>query len=211
MIPTSPPLLAPGFHAVPTGHVAAIVTALEMTTTPPGPPRPLPTEVGLRRVERPALDWYRRLFRAIGQAWLWTSRLTWSDETLAATVHAPEVEVGAVVPVGAELADAIGLVELDFRESGRCEIAFFGLVPGWTGRGLGRPLMQAALDRAWRAPGVERVWIHTCTLDDPRALGFYLSCGFKAYARQVEILPDPRLRGLLPMDAAPAHPVITDP
>jgi GNAT superfamily N-acetyltransferase len=207
MIPPAPPLLAPGFHGVPAGHVAAVVTALEMRTRPDAPPRPDPPDVETRLVRDVDLAWYRALFRKVGARWLWTSRLTWSDETLRATLDDPAVEVHAVVPVGGVDSEAIGLLELDFRETAACEIAFFGLTPGWTGRGIGRWLMTRALARAWRT-GVERVWVHTCTLDDPTALPFYLRSGFQAYARQVEILADPRLAGALSRSDAPQTPVI---
>lgn len=209
MIPSDPPLLAAGFHGVPDGHVAAIVTALEMTAPPP--PRPTRTDDGLvlQKVARPELRWYRALFRRIGSDWLWASRLEWSDEQLAATLHDRHVEIFAALPEGAGAPEnAIGLVELDLRYPPNCEIAFFGLVPGFTGKGFGRVMMDFALARAWAAPGVTRVWIHTCTLDDPLALPFYMRSGFRAFTRQVEILPDPRLSGGLPREAAARVPVI---
>jgi GNAT superfamily N-acetyltransferase len=202
VIPAHPPALAPGFHAVPPGHLAAVVTALEMTEPPPRTPSAFPPAVELERVPTPDLAWYRGLFRAVGADWLWTSRLAWDDARLAATLHHPAVEVYALRRGGADL----GLLELDFRAPDQCEIAFFGLVRSETGRGLGRAMMAAALARAWEPPAMRRVWVHTCTLDDPRAPGFYMAQGFRPYARQVEILPDPRLAGLLPADAAPGWP-----
>ena len=58
------------------------------------------------------------------------------------------------------------------------------------------------------ALGVRRVWVHTCTLDHPRALSFYLQAGFVAYERAVEVADDPRLTGEAPRTAAPHVPVI---
>jgi hypothetical protein len=52
------------------------------------------------------------------------------------------------------------------------------------------------------------VTVHTCTLDHPNALGFYLRSGFTPYARSVEIADDPRLHGVLPRSAAPHVPVM---
>jgi len=52
------------------------------------------------------------------------------------------------------------------------------------------------------------VWLHTCTLDSPAALTFYMKCGFRAYKRGIEVADDPRLRGLLPLDIAPQIPII---
>lgn len=206
MIPSSPPLLAAGFHAVPEGHLAAIVTALDMKAKPPAPPRKLPTGFSLERQVNPSIAWYRDLFRRIGAPWLWTSRLRMNDEALASVLSAPASEI-YLLRDGAG-AHGAGLLELDFSQEGQCEIAFFGLMEAYRHRGLGKAMMAFALETAWARTGIERVWIHTCTLDDPAALPFYRSFGFAPYARQVEILPDPRLAGLLPREMAPAHPLL---
>ena len=67
--------------------------------------------------------------------------------------------------------------------------------------------MAHTLMLAWRA-GVERVWVHTCTLDHPKALDFYRAQGFEPYARAIETFADPRLAGLLPADVAPQIPLL---
>ena len=77
----------------------------------------------LRRVETPALDWYRDLFRRVGEEWLWISRARMPDAKLAAIIHSPLVEVYALEHEGRDE----GLLELDFREAGQCEIVFFGV------------------------------------------------------------------------------------
>jgi GNAT superfamily N-acetyltransferase len=188
---------------VPGDQIATIVTSLEMTERPR--PRALPASVlRLDRWREPALDRYRTLFRRVGEPWMWFSRLVMTDEQLAAIIHDPAVEVYAVTdPRGIE----IGLLELDFREAATCEIGFLGLVPELNGRGEGRWLMGRALALAWR-PEVTRVWVHTCTLDSPKALGFYRAQGFVPFARAVEIFADPRLTGHMPRDAAPQIPLL---
>ena len=188
------PIAADGFMAVPPGKVATIVTSLEMTA----PPQPAlavspPTGARLTRVERPGLDWYRHLFRKVGEEWLWFSRLRHSDEALAAII--PETAVSVLV-VHVDSAEA-GILELDFRSAGECEIAFFGITPAFIGRGVGGYMMREAIARAWAAP-INRLWVHTCTLDHPAALQFYRHMGFRAYAQQVEIADDPRVLGELP-------------
>lgn len=99
------------------------------------------------------------------------------------------------------------MVELDFRQPAACEISYFGLVPELAGQGHGRWLMAETLARAWNR-GVERVWLHTCTLDHPGALGFYRAQGFVAIKRTIETFPDPRTSGVLPRDAAPQIPLL---
>lgn len=168
-------------------------------------PRPLP-ESPLRLVkwEKPSPEKYRALFRRIGEPWLWFSRLIMDDARLTGIIHDSGVEIFAVAdPRGIE----IGLLELDYREKETCELSFVGLVPELAGQGHGRWLMAHALMRAWR-PDVTRVWVHTCTLDHPKALGFYRASGFVPFARAVETFPDPRLSGHLPREAAPHIPLL---
>lgn len=189
--------------SVPVGQIAAVVTSLEMTELPR--PRPLPpTPFRLVRWAAPHPVRYRALFRRVGEPWLWFSRLVMEDDTLTATIHHPAIEIYAVV----DRRDIeIGLLELDFRTADMCEIGYLALVPELTGQRHGRWLMAQALALGWRK-GVTRLWVHTCTLDHPAALGFYRKSGFRPFSRHVEIFADPRLAGLLPRDAAPQIPLL---
>ena len=190
---------------VPPGKLAAIVTSLEMWARP----RPAPMPVAPFRLARwpaPGLDAYRALFRRIGAPWLWFSRLAMTDADLATIIRDPAVEIFAVTDAhGIE----VGLLELDFRIAGECELAFFGFIPELAGQGHGRWLMANALALGWRS-GIGRMWVHTCTLDHPGALGFYRKAGFTPYARFIETFADPRLAGLLPRDAASQIPLFED-
>lgn len=192
-----------GYYEVPAGKIAAVVTSLEMHEPPAAEAPPAPEGVALVRVMAPDVDWYLSLFRAIGTPWLWFSRLRLGGNELSAILADPRIEVWAV----RHRATDIGLVELDFRDSPHVELSFFGFRPEWTGRGLGRFAMAHAISRAF-GNGGRRLWVHTCTLDHPAALRFYLRCGFRAFARSVEIADDPRLTGLLPRDAAPDVPLV---
>ena len=185
------------------GELAAIVTSLEMRERPT--PRPLPASP-LRLVQwrEPAPDAYRTLFRRVGAPWLWFSRLMLSDDALLAIIRDPAVDIFAVADRGGV---EIGILELDFRVGGECEIGFFGLVPELTGKGHGDWLMAQALAIGWRKD-VQRMWVHTCTLDHPGALGFYRRNGFTPFARAIETFADPRLIDVLPRDTAPQTPLI---
>lgn len=188
---------------VPDGYCAAIVTHLEMRERP----RPQPLHQGPLRLAhwpKPDLAKYRALFARVGTPWLWFSRAVMPDAEVAAIIGDPAVEVFAVTdPRGIE----VGILELDFRDLPNCEIGYFGLVPELNGGGHGRWLMSEALARAWRKD-VRRVWVHTCTLDHPSALGFYRAQGFVPFKREVETFPDPRLTGHLPRAAAPQVPLV---
>jgi GNAT superfamily N-acetyltransferase len=202
-------MLADGYTDVPNGRMATVVTTLEMYE--PAPARPEVTDAGsgshsrweLRREARPDLGWYRDLFRRVGEEWLWFSRLTMTNDELSAVVHDPGVEIYALWQEGR----AEGLLELDFRMRGACELKFFGLMPALLGTGAGRWMMNRAIACAWAQP-IRRFWVHTCTLDHPGALAFYQRSGFVATRRQIEVFPDPRLQGLAAITAAPHVPII---
>jgi GNAT superfamily N-acetyltransferase len=189
---------------VPKGHLGSIVTSLEMHV-PPAPAGPQKSALKLERWPAPVdRDRYRALFREIGENWLWQGRLVMNDAQLAATLDAATTELH--VPSRRD-GVPVGLLELDFTVPGECELAYFGLVPGMTGHGHGNWLMAHAMRLAWR-PGITRVWVHTCDLDHPAALGFYMASGFKPFERAIEIIPDPRLTGLHPREAAPRIPIL---
>lgn len=187
---------------IPDGQLASIVTYLEMTDRPLLDHKQSP----LYLEEWPAADpqEYLSMFRAVGENWLWLSRLLWDEARLRKTLHSADVSLFKVV----HDEKPVGFIELDFSQAAQCEISFFGLIPEMNGQGHGRWMMTETLKKAWK-PSVRRVWLHTCTLDAPNALGFYQRSGFHAYRREIEILPDPRITGHLPRSAAPHIPVLS--
>ena len=195
--------LPDGFTAIPAGKVAAIVTVLEMTAPPADRPDS-PAEPGwhFAPVEDPGLAWYRDLYRRIGGDYLWYSRLALPDETLAETLRHPAHVLHALSLDGA----AEGLVEIDFRRKGEAEIVFFGVTGALVGTRAARFMMSRAIALVF-ARGVERLWLHTNTLDHPRALAFYRRSGFTPIAQEVEIADDPRLTGLYDRAKAPHIPI----
>lgn len=205
---TNPPLPA-GYSPLKPGQIANVVTCLEMLAAPPAPkPHPRDADFVLEDWGHASLEEYRDLFRAVGQDWMWYSRIIMPDEKLASILTDPKVDLYRLTKDG----QALGLLELDFREEGQCELAFFGLVSAAIGQGAGRFLVTEATKRAWArdvdGKKIERFWVHTCTLDHPNALGFYQKAGFKPYAFMVEVADDPRLTGHLPREAAPHVPLI---
>lgn len=196
-------MLPNGYSDVPGSKLAAVVTCLEMRERPALRPERSAVPWTLRRVVEPRTEWYRDLFRRVGLEWLWFSRLTMPRSELEQILGNPDVEIHALEVDGHDE----GLLELDFRQAGQCELAFFGVTRTVQGNGAGRWLMNRALEKAWSRP-IERLWVHTCTHDHPQALAFYLRTGFLAYARRIEIADDPRLIGLAPADAAAHIPII---
>ena len=198
------PVISPsGYTTLPAGKIATVVTHLEMRARPALKPAAADGPYAIRRPVQPELDWYRDLFRRVGSDWLWFSRLALDDAQLAAILHDPAVEVHALRHRGRDE----GFIEFDFRHFPDVEIAFLGITPNLLGKGAGRYLINRALELVW-GRGPRRLTVHTCTLDHPRALEFYLRNGFVPYARSVEIADDPRLTGLLPRTAAPQVPIL---
>lgn len=166
--------------------ISTKVTYLEMI--PPVPRAPVPVDIAIAKADRPTVAFYRFLYDQAGGPYLWTGRKLMSDETLAAIVQDPRVEVHVLYVDGTPA----GYVELDLSVEGHCEIAYFGIFPEFYGRGLGPRLLTWAVSRA-AGLGVPRLWVHTCDLDHPKALGVYLKAGFVVYDERVEYVdPLPR-------------------
>lgn len=150
--------------------------------------------LALLRAEHPPLHFYRYLYETVGAPWLWYERRQLGDEALSAIVHDPSVEVCVLYVDGSPA----GFAELDARALPEIELAYCGLVPDFIGKGLGLYLIDCAVERAWaREPEPSRLWVHTCTLDHPRALLAYQHAGFQPYREETETIADPRSTGAM--------------
>jgi len=121
-------------------------------------------------------SFYRHLYVEVGKNYLWVDRLPWTDEEIAAYLNQPEISLWLMTYDEAPA----GYFELRRCEDGSTEIAYFGLLPEFIGRGFGKHLLTSATEEAW-ADGANRVWLHTCTLDDQAAMPNYLKRGFRPY------------------------------
>ncbi len=173
---------------------------LERPKTAPVHPPSIGQPIALLHAEKPSVSFYRYLYNTVGEPWLWYERRELSDEALAEIVENPLVEI-YVLYLGGSPA---GYAELDRREKGQIELAYFGLTPEFTGRGIGKWLLDCAIDTAWRHEP-ERLWVHTCTLDHPAALRLYQRAGFEPYKQKSGKIHDPRVTGLI-LPGSPAKP-----
>ncbi|REJ67482.1 MAG: GNAT family N-acetyltransferase [Planctomycetota bacterium] len=128
------------------------------------------------RAIAPSVRYYRTLYNAVGAKWKWIDRDLLSDEELAETIQDERVEV-YVLRVDGEPA---GYGELDRRQGDEIELAYFGLLGKYTGRGLGKFLLNWLVLRAW-AYSPSRLWLHTCELDHPAARPLYQQAGFEVF------------------------------
>ena len=149
--------------------------------TQPGDLNPSPPshQARVEQVRFCPVSFHRYLYREVGQKYHWRDRLSWSDEETRAYLDDPAVTLHVLYQEGAPA----GYFELRKSENESVEIAYFGLLPEFVGRGLGKLLLGEAVQTAWRR-GASRVWLHTCTLDDPAALPNYLARGFTPFKEE---------------------------
>jgi GNAT superfamily N-acetyltransferase len=161
-----------------------ITTYLEMTRLDAFRPASVDfTNLRIDTMTIPDAEFYRFLYRSVGEKWRWRDRLELSDAELGAILKAPghSIEVLYIDAVPA------GYIELA-HDDHNTEIVYFGLRPAFFGRGLGKHLLSHGVSRAWR-DGAWRVWVHTCNLDGPHALKNYLARGFTIYDVKEEPMP----------------------
>ena len=142
-------------------------------------PAPMPAPA-IERVERCSPELFRLLYAEVGRAFHWTDRLSWSDETIRAHL----AQSGVSIWLMSWEARPAGYFELRKHEDGSVEIAYFGLLPDFIGRGWGKYLLTRAVQTAWSLQPA-RVWLHTCTLDHPAALPNYIKRGFRPVREEV--------------------------
>ena len=144
-------------------------------------------ELHIQQAEIPSPELNRFLYTAVGGDWYWITRLTWSYQRWFEYLNRPELETWVAYSRGTPA----GYFELEKQAGDNVEVAYFGLLPQFIGRGIGGRLLSAAIERAWGI-GAARVWVHTCSLDSPGALGNYQARGFRVYKEETAqvALPD---------------------
>jgi len=164
---------------IPAGtEVSFRVTYLEMPDDPGLGAPDLPAGVRLEHALNPPVWFFLSMYDAVGRAYEWRDRFRQADEApedLAAFVGHPLVEMWVAYGKGWPQ----GFFMLDWRETGMCDLAYFGLVPEAVGAGLGGKLLRTAIAKGWARPGTRKMTVNTCTLDHPRALGLYQKMGFE--------------------------------
>jgi GNAT superfamily N-acetyltransferase len=150
------------------------------------------TSAHIEQVLNCPASFYRYLYSEVGRLYHWTDRLSWTDEEIGAHLAQNALSLFVLYYEGAPA----GYFELLKNQDGSPELAYFGLVQEFLSKGLGKHLLSAAIEQAWQ-DGANRVWLHTCTLDDPAAMPNYLKRGFKPFNQEkyvTTISPDEKLR-----------------
>jgi len=124
----------------------------------------------------PSPELNRFLYTAVGGHWYWLDRLEWDYARWLEYLDRAAVETLVMYVSGTPA----GYIELEAQADDNIEVAYFGLLPTFTGRRLGGYLLSVGVARAW-AKSARRVWVHTCSLDGPTALANYRARGFRVY------------------------------
>jgi ribosomal protein S18 acetylase RimI-like enzyme len=170
------------------------ITYLEMTARPQIDPVHPPSnlKIALLHAEQPPVAFYRFLYDTVGKPWLWWERRVVPDEALGEIVGDPRVEIYVLHVNGTPA----GFAELDCRDPKEIELAYFGLMPDFIGRGLGPYLLYSVIEIAWDR-GPQRLMVNTNTLDHPKALSLYQRMGFRPYNQEQRTIVDPRAIGIM--------------
>jgi GNAT superfamily N-acetyltransferase len=161
-----------------------ITTYLEMRS--PDQLRPKRADARFQVREKRNRDWRfnRDLYFRVGEQWEWIDKRPWTDEQWKEYAAASEL-----CTFSGYYDDVLaGYYELRRDTNGGVEIAYFGLLPEFIGRGLGGVLLTSAIEGAWRMePNTSRLWVHTCNRDHPQALANYQARGMIVYKVEEEL------------------------
>ncbi len=120
-------------------------------------------------------------YKNVGKKHKWIDRLTWSEEKWINYVSSKNVNSY----VFKNKDDLVGFFELIFHpENNETEIAYFGILEEYQNKKLGSYLLSEAIKKSFQN-SINRVWVHTCSLDHRNALNNYISRGMKIYKSEV--------------------------
>ena len=120
-------------------------------------------------------------YKNVGNKHRWTDRLIWSENEWIKYVSSPNIET-YVLKIENDLAGYFELINhLNLKE---IEIAYFGLLEEYHNKKLGGYLLSEAIKKSFLKKNIERVWVHTCTLDHKNALKNYIARGMKIYKKE---------------------------
>ncbi|BAY07729.1 GNAT family N-acetyltransferase [Calothrix sp. NIES-2098] len=144
-------------------------------------------ELRIEQAKIPSPEFSRFLYSSVGGNYFWSDRLSWNYERWQNYLNRKEVETWVAYISGTPA----GYIELEKQPEDNVEVAYFGILPQFTGQRLGGHLLSVGVKRAWEMRA-KRVWVHTCSLDSPHALANYQARGFQIYQQKVhsQELPD---------------------
>ena len=128
---------------------------------------------------------YNKFFyKNIGKKHKWTDRLVWTEAQWIDYVSSKKVKT-YILKYQNDLAGYFELIShIDKKE---VEIAYFGLLEEFQNKKLGSYLLSQALKKSFNSK-VNRVWVHTCSLDHKNALKNYIARGMKIFKSETILI-----------------------
>jgi len=123
-------------------------------------------------------DLNKFFYKQIGRKHQWVDRLIWLDKNWMDYVSNKNLKTFILQKND----EYVGYFELIFHKN-ECEIAYFGILEEYIGRGYGGFLLSEALKIGFK--NANRIWVHTCTLDHPNAIKNYKSRGMKVFKTEI--------------------------
>jgi len=121
-------------------------------------------------------------YKNIGKKHKWIDRLAWSEEKWISYVSSTNVTTYVLK----YKEDLVGFFELILHQDNKeIEIAYFGILEEYQDNKLGSYLLSEAIKESLGKKNIERVWLHTCSLDHKNALNNYLARGMKIFKTEI--------------------------
>ena len=120
-------------------------------------------------------------YKNIGNKHKWVDRLIWNEEKWIAYLSSDKVKTY----IFKRNDDLVGFFELIFHLNRKeTEIAYFGILEEYQNKKLGSYLLSEAIKKAFKG-NINRVWVHTCSLDHKNALNNYIARGMKIFKSEI--------------------------
>ena len=120
-------------------------------------------------------------YKNIGKNHKWVDRLVWTESQWIDYVSNDKVQTYILKYKD----DLVGFFELIFHfEKKEVEIAYFGILEEFRNKKLGSYLLSQAIKKSF-SQNINRVWVHTCTLDHKNALNNYIARGMKIFKTEI--------------------------
>jgi hypothetical protein len=120
-------------------------------------------------------------YKNVGKKHNWVDRLIWTEQQWIDYILSKKVKTY----VFKHKEDLAGFFELIFHlEKREVEIAYFGLLEEFQEKKLGSYLLYQAIKKSF-IEDINRVWVHTCSLDHKNALNNYIARGMKVFKTEI--------------------------
>ena len=129
---------------------------------------------------KPDFQLNKFFYKQVGKKHRWIDRLIWSDEKWMTYISNRNLETYVI----SKYDELVGFFELLYNpELKETEISYFGLLEEYIGKGIGGFALSSAIRKAFEK-NINRLWLHTCTLDHPNALKNYIARGMTVFKKE---------------------------